>query len=658
MTEFAVKPFELSEYNVGAFIVKNPRNSKYEIISEYQAELLQKLQEGESVAQMLFPNTGIATSRHFDQCVSLFIALRDLELVERKQVDADSEVTTKTFSFTRTLTQLKTIRFGQGFAEFVLTFKGKILAMLPIPLLIFLPIAFLAGSILLFPMDADLKNAFNSSNWWVILLSMYSGVCLSLSTRQIFRSGFLQAIQRKITDMRFVMNGPFLSLAIDDRDTWMGGHRARLQIAMVGLLSTFFISFLSMLLLYFQLIPLDFSLAVFFSSVLAFGLCSFPFFKGDGEELLHLLMFGHKLECSLAKDCRAFIQKFYDLSLFRKRVLWAAIAATVWSIAWVDLWSSAAMNVSRRLAADIFSGGIPMVQAIPAYLVILVLGCLILFPALFFVWQSIVGILLRREAAAEASVVAEIDWEEKRRRLSRIPLFAALSEATRIHLLEEMENHTFKEGEYLVKQGQHGAQLFVMLHGEAQAIFKDATGKSHVVGTLRDGDTFGEVALIDQVPRTASVLATKECTALSLSREDFEKHIANDESESSRVKQMIRLSSFFKRHPLFSRMQAVDQAKIIERFRFNTVVANEELNGKDVKEPRFFLVYTGKLMVGDMEEDFLLSSEDCFGFLAPGQNPAYLPSVKAFEGSGLLSLSQRDFRDLVWTRIASSMEFL
>ncbi len=85
MTVLSVKPFELSEYNVGTFIIKNPRNSRYGVISEYQTELLHRIEDGEPVAQLLFPQAGVATSKHFEQCVGLFSSLRELRLLVQNQ---------------------------------------------------------------------------------------------------------------------------------------------------------------------------------------------------------------------------------------------------------------------------------------------------------------------------------------------------------------------------------------------------------------------------------------------------------------------------------------------------------------------------------------------------------------------------------------------
>lgn len=657
MTGFSVRPFELSEYNVGAYIVKNPSISRYQIISEYQASILKKLESGASAAEVLFPSSGVATSKHFEQCVTLFSALKEIELVVPKVSSLAEEAGTKTFSVTKTVTLMQNVRFGQGLAEFILTLKGKFISKLPVSLIVLLPILFLIGSVLLFPNVKNLQNELRSLPWWVLWLAFYLGTCLALSTRQIFRAGFLRAIQRKITDMRFVLVGPFLSLAIDDKDIWMGGHRARLQIAIVGLLSPFYLAFLAVLLEHFQLIPNGISLTVFWSVLLAVGLSSFPFLKGDGDELLHLLMFGHKLDCSLAADGRKFLQNLLDSSRFRQRLLWLTAFTTVWTIIWVDLWSSAGKFILPKIAYDVHQTS-SSTDSLVAYITYFTLCVILMFPVLFILSQVLWGFLLRRGDTQSRSKKFEIDWAEKRQRLARIPLFAALSEESRDRLLEEMENQNFARGEFLVKQGEHGDQLFVMLRGEAKAIFRDATGTTHRVGTLKDGDTFGEVALIDDVPRTASVIASKDCIALSLSKEDFEKHIATDNAESNRVKQMIRLSSFFKRHPLFSRLPAIDQAQIIEKFRFNTVVANEELNGAQVKEPRFFLIYTGKLMVtgGETDQDFVLSSEDCFGFSVPGNESPYPVPVKAFEGSGLLSLSQQEFKSLIWDKLSISME--
>jgi CRP-like cAMP-binding protein len=67
-----------------------------------------------------------------------------------------------------------------------------------------------------------------------------------------------------------------------------------------------------------------------------------------------------------------------------------------------------------------------------------------------------------------------------------------------------------------VRQGDTGDRFYVVAAGELEVIVDGAA-----VTTLRDGDYFGEIALLRDVPRTATVRARCESTLLALERDDF-----------------------------------------------------------------------------------------------------------------------------------------
>jgi CRP-like cAMP-binding protein len=100
--------------------------------------------------------------------------------------------------------------------------------------------------------------------------------------------------------------------------------------------------------------------------------------------------------------------------------------------------------------------------------------------------------------------------------LQRVPLFADLSkqEVQQIALL--FKERRFAEGETVVKEGSGGAAFFVIESGEA-AVFLG--GKKHA--TLKADDYFGEIALIDEGPRMATITATSELVCYGVTFWDF-----------------------------------------------------------------------------------------------------------------------------------------
>ncbi len=103
--------------------------------------------------------------------------------------------------------------------------------------------------------------------------------------------------------------------------------------------------------------------------------------------------------------------------------------------------------------------------------------------------------------------------------LARIPLFAGLASGTREWAVRRMVREQFQPGAVVVRQGDPGDRFYVIARGKAQVdVDIDGTVSSRVCGA---GDAFGEIALLENVPRTATVRALDRLVVFSLSREDF-----------------------------------------------------------------------------------------------------------------------------------------
>ncbi len=97
--------------------------------------------------------------------------------------------------------------------------------------------------------------------------------------------------------------------------------------------------------------------------------------------------------------------------------------------------------------------------------------------------------------------------------LSVVPLFAGLSKRDLNRLAEDTDVVSFAAGTTVVEEGLLGETMFVILSGEARVL----QGKRRL-GTVRPGDFFGEVALLDGAPRSASVVAETPLEAIRLYR--------------------------------------------------------------------------------------------------------------------------------------------
>jgi CRP-like cAMP-binding protein len=100
--------------------------------------------------------------------------------------------------------------------------------------------------------------------------------------------------------------------------------------------------------------------------------------------------------------------------------------------------------------------------------------------------------------------------------LKRAPLFEDLSRDELELLAQSSEDMEVAAGKVLCRQGEPAQEFFVIIEGEAEAT-KDGAS----LRTMRDGDFFGEIALIEDIPRTATVTAATPLRFFVLTRQAF-----------------------------------------------------------------------------------------------------------------------------------------
>lgn len=107
-------------------------------------------------------------------------------------------------------------------------------------------------------------------------------------------------------------------------------------------------------------------------------------------------------------------------------------------------------------------------------------------------------------------------------------LLAALSESELAELLAQARESKAKKGEALIRQGDEGDALLVLLEGQARITVYSANGREIVLEYAGPGTVLGEIALLDGGVRTASVIAMGPVRFLSLKRSVFEHVIASN----------------------------------------------------------------------------------------------------------------------------------
>jgi len=106
--------------------------------------------------------------------------------------------------------------------------------------------------------------------------------------------------------------------------------------------------------------------------------------------------------------------------------------------------------------------------------------------------------------------------------LSRLPLFQALS-LDEIAILDQyLGLLELAKGDTVFDEGENGGFVCFVVNGELEVLKKASGGESSVITKLGKGQTIGEMALIDELPRSATVKARSPASLTVLSRRDFE----------------------------------------------------------------------------------------------------------------------------------------
>ena len=115
--------------------------------------------------------------------------------------------------------------------------------------------------------------------------------------------------------------------------------------------------------------------------------------------------------------------------------------------------------------------------------------------------------------------------KEARDFLRTIPLFAGVGDDDIESIVELLIERRIPKGHTIVEEGLAGDYMYVIREGEVKVTKLSGDGREKILGLLGPGDFFGEMALLDNTVRSASVKSLTETHILALSRSDFLKEL-------------------------------------------------------------------------------------------------------------------------------------
>ncbi len=123
--------------------------------------------------------------------------------------------------------------------------------------------------------------------------------------------------------------------------------------------------------------------------------------------------------------------------------------------------------------------------------------------------------------------------------LKRVPLFRELGEDLLSGLAAHLRRKSFRRGTMIFHKDQAGDALYIIASGKVNIILPDEAGNELVIDKWGPGDVFGEMALLDGQPRSASAQTSEDAVTYTLSREEFQRYLSSSPGLASALIELL-----------------------------------------------------------------------------------------------------------------------
>jgi cAMP-dependent protein kinase regulator len=227
--------------------------------------------------------------------------------------------------------------------------------------------------------------------------------------------------------------------------------------------------------------------------------------------------------------------------------------------------------------------------------------------------------------------------------LSRNPIFAALPQASLRLVVGAIFPHDSAPGEVVIQEGDDGDYLFIVEAGELECS-KLALG---VIKRYGPGDVFGELALLYNCPRAATIVALQPCRLWKLDRKTF-----NNIVREVAGAQVERIRSFIMSVPMFGTLDLYEQTKLAEAMREVVYNSGDVILQQGEFGDNMFWIEEGSAQAQRYEEDGQVTvmdhgPGDYFGELALLNDSARAANVIALSQVHCWSIDRKTFTNLM-----------
>jgi CRP-like cAMP-binding protein len=184
--------------------------------------------------------------------------------------------------------------------------------------------------------------------------------------------------------------------------------------------------------------------------------------------------------------------------------------------------------------------------------------------------------------------------------LKRHFLFSQLRDYELEDVIDVMQAQYVNEGEVIIQQGDHGELFYILEEGTCQILID-----SESLGMIESGSSFGDLALMYNCPRAATIIAITDCTLWTLDRVFFRQAMVTSSSN-----QNVQLSQFLSKISLFASLGVQQLNQLARSLTKQTYEDGQYIIRQGDMGDQFYVIYKGKVLVSKTDdsgkEDILL----------------------------------------------------
>ncbi len=230
-------------------------------------------------------------------------------------------------------------------------------------------------------------------------------------------------------------------------------------------------------------------------------------------------------------------------------------------------------------------------------------------------------------------------------------LFAAVPDGELAVVVGRLQTQHFPAGAPIIHEGGRGDVCYVLGSGEAAVVSRDLIGQEVTLATLGPGTVVGEVALLHDSPRTATVRAVSDVHVYSLTRADFLQLEATCPDFARHLRRhvdLLGIETFLRRASLFARLPRETVRALAEYLTPVRVPAGAPVVLEGDNGDSFYLIRSGQVAVEKGRRQVqTLESGDFFGEVALLTAGPRTATVRAITDTDLLALDKATFDAVV-----------